>query len=72
MCPRKDLQDQNVLNLSDFSSGFNEGLLPPADLSSHVLIAINTVLPSVMCCKETATIVSTFGVGFECSVLYLA
>lgn len=63
---------RNVLNLSNFSSGFNEGLLLPASLPSHVLIAINTILPSVMCCKETATIVSTFGLGFECSVLYLA
>lgn len=60
---------RNVLNLSSFSGGFSEGLFVPANLPSHVLIAINTTLPSVMWCKETATIVSTFALGF---VLYLA
>lgn len=39
---------RNVLNPSNFSSGLNEGFLLPANLPSHVLIAINIILPSVM------------------------
>lgn len=38
---------RNVLNLPHFSSGFHEGLLLPANLPSHALIAIDTILPSV-------------------------
>lgn len=67
----KTCKIRNVLNPSSFSSAFNEGLHLPADLPSQVLIAINTILTSLMWCKETVTIVSTLGFGFKCFVLYL-